>query len=337
MNQYDDGSPILSAHDLTKWFDVGKGLFSKPKYVKAVEKVGFSLDRSRTLGVVGESGCGKSTLARLLMQLIPLDSGKIYFKGEDITGAKGKSLKKVRENMQMIFQDSYASLNPRMRIGKIIEEPLVIHGEVSSAKRKKRVTQVLEIVGLSEKSYYKFPHEFSGGQRQRIDIARALVFNPDIVICDEAVSALDVSVQSQILNLLKELQARLDLSFIFISHDLSVVRHISDAIMVMYLGKTLETAGKYELFDKPLHPYTQALLSAAPRPDPEAVSRQIILSGEVPSPMNPPSGCYFHPRCPVVQDRCRAEIPVLRQVEPGRQVACHRVTQDDWPRLSALG
>ncbi len=328
-------TPILEVGQLTKWFSVGKGLFSKPKCVKAVEGISFILEKSKTLGVVGESGCGKSTLARLLMQLIPSDSGKISFRGNDIIGLKGKALKNVRKNMQMIFQDSYASLNPRMRIGNIIAEPLIIHGESSSRKRKERVEEVLEIVGLSKDSFYKFPHEFSGGQRQRIDIARALVFNPDIVICDEAVSALDVSVQSQILNLLKDLQRQLDLSYIFISHDLSVVRHISDTIMVMYLGKTVEMADKYDLFDEPLHPYTQALLSAAPRPDPESVSLQIILSGEVPSPMNPPSGCYFHPRCPIAQDICKSRIPELKKVDRRRFVACHLVGNGQRPRLTA--
>lgn len=334
MNSNQHPGPILEISQLTKWFNVGRGLFSKPRYVKAVEAVSFFLEKGKTLGVVGESGCGKSTLARLIMQLIPPDSGRILFKGNDVTGFKGKALRNVRKNMQMIFQDSYASLNPRMRIGNIIGEPLIIHGEGSSDTRKKRVEEVLEIVGLSKNSFYKFPHEFSGGQRQRIDIARALVFNPDIVICDEAVSALDVSVQSQILNLLKDLQRQLDLSYVFISHDLSVVRHISDTIMVMYLGKTVEMADKHDLFNHPLHPYTQALLSAAPRPDPESVCLQIILSGEVPSPMDPPSGCYFHPRCPLVEGVCRNRIPELKEVDNSRFVACHLVSNGQRPRLS---
>ncbi|MBU1696882.1 MAG: dipeptide ABC transporter ATP-binding protein [Proteobacteria bacterium] len=337
MNPNQPGGPLLEVKHLTKWFNVGKGLFSKPKYVKAVEGVSFFLEKGKTIGVVGESGCGKSTLARLIMQLIPLDSGQIIFRGDDITGVKGKTLKNVRKNMQMIFQDSYASLNPRMRIGNIIAEPLIIHGEGSSRERKERVEQILEIVGLSKKSFYKFPHEFSGGQRQRIDIARALVFNPDVVICDEAVSALDVSVQAQVLNLLKDLQVRLDLSYVFISHDLSVVRHICDTIMVMYLGKTVETADKHDLFNEPLHPYTQALLSASPRPDPEAVSRQIILSGEVPSPMNPPSGCYFHTRCPLADDLCKTKIPDLKEVAQGHFVACHQVSKEKRPRLTPEG
>jgi len=328
-------SPILEVRQLTKWFKVGKGFFSKPQYVKAVEGVSFSLEKSKTVGVVGESGCGKSTLARLIMQLIPSDSGEILFKGESILGLKGKALRQVRKNMQMIFQDSYASLNPRMRVGNIIAEPLIIHGEASFQKRKERVDEVLEIVGLSKNSFYKFPHEFSGGQRQRIDIARALIFNPDVVICDEAVSALDVSVQSQILNLLKDLQRQLDLSYIFISHDLSVVRHISDTIMVMYLGKTVEMADKQDLFEEPLHPYTQALLSAAPRPNPESISLQIILSGEVPSPMNPPSGCYFRTRCPIAEDLCKTRVPELNEVAPGRFVACHLVSNGNRPRLAS--
>jgi len=333
MNPDLQNGPLLEVKNLTKWFNVGKGLFSKPKYVKAVDGVSFSLEKGKTIGIVGESGCGKSTLARLIMQLIPLDSGQMIFRENEITGVTGKELKDIRKNMQMIFQDSYASLNPRMRVGNIIAEPLIIHGEGLAHDRRKRVEQVLDIVGLSKTSFYKFPHEFSGGQRQRIDIARALVFNPDIVICDEAVSALDVSVQSQILNLLKDLQAQLDLSYVFISHDLSVIRHISDTIMVMYLGKTVETADKHDLFSEPLHPYTQALLSAAPRPDPEAVSCQIILSGEVPSPMNPPSGCHFHPRCPLAEDACKTQTQQLKEVTPGRFVACHRVSNGDRPRL----
>ncbi len=334
MNSNQLPGPLLEVKNLTKWFNVGKGLFSKPKFVKAVEGVSFSLEKGKTIGIVGESGCGKSTLARLIMQLITLDSGQMIFRGKDITGVTGKTLKNVRKNMQMIFQDSYASLNPRMRVGNIIAEPLIIHGEGSAAKRRQRVEQVLEIVGLSKSSFYKFPHEFSGGQRQRIDIARALIFNPDVVICDEAVSALDVSVQSQILNLLKDLQAQLDLTYIFISHDLSVIRHISDTIMVMYLGKTIETADKHDLFNEPLHPYTQALLSAAPRPDPEALSYQIILSGEVPSPMDPPSGCHFHPRCPLTEDACKTQTQDLKEVAPGRFVACHRVSNGDRPRIA---
>lgn len=327
-------SPILYVSDLTKWFNVGKGVFSKPRYVKAVEQVSFTLEKRRTLGVVGESGCGKSTLARLIMQLIPPDSGRIYFKGNDITGLKGKALRNIRKHMQMVFQDSYASLNPRMRVGHIIGEPLIIHGQGRSSRWKKRVEEVLEIVRLSGKSFYKFPHEFSGGQRQRIDIARALVFNPDIVICDEAVSALDVSVQSQILNLLKDLQVQLDLSFIFISHDLSVVRHISDTIMVMYLGKAVEMADKHDLFEAPLHPYTQALLSAAPRPDPDSVLKQIVLSGEVPSPMDPPRGCYFHTRCPLKKEICTIQAPRLTEIAERRFVSCHRVTRDQHPTLT---
>lgn len=315
---------LLEIQDLRKWFKVGKGLFTQPDYVKAVDGVTFSLKKGQTLGIVGESGCGKSTLARLIMQLIEADSGKVLIKGRDVTHVKGKELKNVRKNMQMIFQDSYASLNPRMRIGKIIGEPLIIHGEGTAKERRKRVEEVLELVGLSGKSYEKFPHQFSGGQRQRLDIARALICNPEIIICDEAVSALDVSVQSQILNLLKDLQKQLRLSYLFISHDLSVVRHISDTVLVMYLGKTVEVAGKHEFFDSPLHPYSQALISAAPRPDPDTISRQIILSGEVPNPMSPPSGCSFHPRCPLADEECRSNNQKLMEVEPGRFVACHK-------------
>ncbi len=330
------GNTLLEAQDVRKWFKIGKGLFSKPKYVKAVDGVSFRLEKGKTLGIVGESGCGKSTLARLLMQLIEADSGAILSKGKDVTHVKGKALKNVRKNMQMIFQDSYASLNPRMRVGKIIGEPLIIHGEGTAKVRRRRVEEVLELVGLSRNSYDKFPHQFSGGQRQRLDIARALICNPEIVICDEAVSALDVSVQSQILNLLKDLQKQLNLSYLFISHDLSVVRHISDTVLVMYLGKTVEVAGKHEFFELPLHPYSQALISAAPRPDPDAISKQIVLSGEVPNPMNPPSGCYFHPRCPLAEEKCRIEDQELLEVETGRFAACYKLKDGSRPRLSAL-
>ncbi len=293
----------------------------------------FSLNNGETLGIVGESGCGKSTLGRLIMQLVEADSGKIMVSGQDVTHVQGRELKHLRKNMQMIFQDSYASLNPRMRAGKIIEEPLIIHREGSTRDRRKRVEQVLELVGLSRKSYNKFPHQFSGGQRQRLDIARALICNPKIIICDEAVSALDVSVQSQILNLLKELQERLNLSYLFISHDLSVVRHISDTVLVMYLGRVVEVAQKEELFTNPQHPYTQALLSAAPRPDPDAISQQIILSGEVPNPMNPPPGCHFHPRCPIADEQCLHEEQVLFATEPGRYAACIKLKDHNRPIL----
>lgn len=329
-------SPLLEVKDICKWFKVGKGLFTKPKLVKAVDGVSFSLEKSRTLGIVGESGCGKSTLARLIMQLIESDRGQILVKGEDVTHVKGRALQNIRKNMQMIFQDSYASLNPRMRIGNIISEPLVIHGMGNAKQRRKRVEEVLEIVGLSKNSFHKFPHQFSGGQRQRLDIARALICNPEIVICDEAVSALDVSVQSQILNLLKELQQKLRLSYLFISHDLSVIRHISDTVLVMYLGKTVEIAEKNVFFDSPYHPYSQALLSAAPRPDPDAVSKQVILSGEVPNPMDPPDGCHFHPRCPLADDYCKTIRQELVEVEPGRFVACHKLHDGSRPLLSEV-
>ncbi|MBU2515392.1 dipeptide ABC transporter ATP-binding protein [bacterium] len=324
MSLYDsqDNTPLLEVKDLRKWFKLRKGFLSKLRYVKAVDGISFSLEMGKTLGIVGESGCGKSTLARLLMHLIEIDGGQININGRDIAGIRGKTLKNFRKNMQMIFQDSYASLNPRMRVGNIIAEPLLIHGESSAKKRKERVEEMLEIVGLSKRSFYKFPHEFSGGQRQRIDIARALIFHPQVVICDEAVSALDVSVQSQILNLLKELQERLDLTYIFISHDLSVVRHISDEILVMYLGKTVEKAEKNIFFKEPLHPYSQTLLSATPQPDPDKKSQQIILSGEVPSPINPPSGCHFHPRCPVADESCRITEPTLKEVFSGRFASC---------------
>lgn len=325
---------VLQVEALKKWFPVQKGLFSKPDYVKAVDGVTFTLKKGKTLGIVGESGCGKSTLGRLIMRLIEPDSGRMTVDGRDITHVPAKSLKTVRKNMQMIFQDSYASLNPRMRVGKIIGEPLIIHGEGDARKRRERVEEVLEMVGLSRESYHKFPHQFSGGQRQRLDIARALICRPEIVICDEAVSALDVSVQSQILNLLKDLQQKLDLSYLFISHDLSVVRHISDAVLVMYLGRTVEIAEKHPFFDTPLHPYSQALLSAAPRPDPDAISSQIILSGEVPSPMNPPQGCHFHTRCPLAEDQCRADPQVLMEVTPGRFAACWKVQNQGGAQLA---
>lgn len=327
---------LLEVEDLRKWFRIPKGLFSEPDFVKAVDGVSLRLEKGKTLGIVGESGCGKSTLGRLIMRLIEPDSGTISVKANDITHVKGKELKNVRKNMQMIFQDSYASLNPRMRVGKIIGEPLIIHNEGSAIDRRQRVEDVLELVGLSRKSYDKFPHQFSGGQRQRLDIARALICSPEIVICDEAVSALDVSVQSQILNLLKELQEKLNLSYLFISHDLSVVRHISDTVLVMYLGRAVEVSDKHAFFGSPLHPYSQALLSAAPRPDPDAVSDQIILSGEVPNPMNPPAGCHFHTRCPLADETCMKQDQLLIEVEPGRFVACHKVHNGVRPKLTSL-
>lgn len=330
-------TPLLEVRDIRKWFKVGKGFFAEPKFVKAVDGVSFKLRKGETLGIVGESGCGKSTLGRLVMQLIEADSGEVLVKGRDMTHVKGKELRKLRKNMQMIFQDSYASLNPRMRIGKIIGEPLIIHGEGTAKERRKRVEDVLELVGLSRKSYDKFPHQFSGGQRQRLDIARALICNPEIIICDEAVSALDVSVQSQILNLLKELQEKLNLSYLFISHDLSVVRHVSDTVLVMYLGRTVEIGEKSTFFAKPQHPYSQALLSAAPRPDPDALSEQIILSGEVPNPMNPPSGCHFHPRCPLADERCVEEGQDLLETEPGRFAACYKLQSGNRPKLRPTG
>lgn len=319
-------SELLRVENLVKSFPITGGFWgSEVASVKAVQNVSFTVNKGETLGLVGESGCGKSTLGRSLIRLIDTTSGKIYFKGEDITQLKGERLRELRRKMQIVFQDPFASLNPRMTIGAILEEPLIIHNLFDSAeKRRQRVQELLKTVGLRPESVNRFPHEFSGGQRQRVGIARALAVEPELIICDEPVSALDVSIQAQVINLLKELQTKLGLTFIFIAHDLKVVEHVSDRVAVMYLGKVVELASSDELYQNPKHPYTKALLSAIPKPDPGAKAEKIILTGDVPSPVNPPSGCHFHPRCPVATEECKQQKPELKDFS-NHLVSCLKV------------
>ena len=318
---------LLEVQDLVKHFPVGGGLLKGAAgVVRAVEGVTFSIQRGETLGLVGESGCGKTTTGRCVLQLEQPTSGRIVFEGAELTGLSQDKLRTVRRHMQVIFQDPYSSLNPRMTVGDILAEPLKVHGIVSDpAKRQARVRELLEQVGLHAQHARRYPHQLSGGQRQRVGVARALAMQPSLIVCDEPVSALDVSIQAQIINLLEELQARFGLTYLFIAHDLSVVRHISDRVAVMYLGRIVELADRQSLYDEALHPYTRALLSAVPIPDPklEARRERTVLRGEVPSPLNPPSGCVFHPRCPIAVDRCSAEIPALREIKPGHWAACH--------------
>ncbi|CAM3273948.1 dipeptide ABC transporter ATP-binding protein [Filibacter tadaridae] len=314
---------LLEVHNIKKYFPIKKKLFSKKKeFIKAVDGISFTVKKGETLSIVGESGCGKSTTGRVLMKLLEATEGKIVFEGNDITGLSDDEIRPLRKEFQMVFQDPYASLNPRLTVKEIIEEPLIVHN-IDKAKRADRVVELLEVVGLNKYHANRYPHEFSGGQRQRIGIARALAVNPKLIIADEPVSALDVSIQSQILNLLKDLQEKYDLTYIFIAHDLSVVEHISDRVAVMYLGRLVELTTRDELFATPLHPYTKALLSAVPVPDPTVKRNRIILKGDIPSPAAPPSGCTFHTRCPFAQDRCREQIPEFREIEKEHFVACH--------------
>jgi len=313
---------ILSIKNLTKNYSIG-GAFSRGSndVVHAVENVSLEIREGETLGIVGESGCGKSTLGRMIVRLEPITSGSILFEGEDLAKLSSRTLRQTRKRLQMIFQDPYASLNPRRQIGLIVEEPLRVHG-VKKAERKKIASDLLRRVGLDENAYEKYPHEFSGGQRQRVVIARALALSPKLVVADEPVSALDVSIQAQVLNLFKELQKEFGLTYIFIAHDLGVVRHVSDRIAVMYLGKVVELAPADDLYASPAHPYTQALLSANPRMDKDDKRERIILKGDIPNPINRPTGCVFNPRCPIAQDICRTTAPELVQIG-SREVACH--------------
>ncbi len=318
---------ILEARDLQKYFPTGASkLLQRPtQVVQAVDGVSFSLRRGKTLAIVGESGCGKSTLARLLARLIEPTSGSVLLNGENVSTASSKQLLKMRRDIQVVFQDPYACLNPRHSIGQSIGTPIRIQKTLSRSEEKHRVFELLELVGLSQEHYNRFPHEFSGGQRQRAGIARALALQPKVIIADEPVSALDVSIQAQILNLLEKLQADLGLSYVFIAHDLSVVRHIADEVAVMYLGKIVETGSPEAVYGAPSHPYTKALMSAVPVPNPQAGAKRkrIILTGDVPSPVNPPSGCRFRTRCPKVQDICSVDEPMLIDRKPGHLVACH--------------
>lgn len=316
---------ILEVKNLCKYFPTNKGLFSKSSLVKAVDNVSFTIKRGETLGLVGESGCGKTTTGRTILKLYEPTSGQIIFNGEDISKLSEKKMVSLRKNMQMIFQDPYASLNPRMTVGDIIGEAIDIHGLYSGAEREKRIRYLLDKVGLNGSHINRYAHEFSGGQRQRIGIARALAVQPDFIVCDEPISALDVSIQAQVINMLEELQEEFGLTYLFIAHDLSMVKHISTHIGVMYLGQMVEKGLADDVYMKPKHPYTQALLSAVPIPDPKVAksNKRIVLEGDIPSPIDPPPGCRFKGRCKYATDKCSKENPELKEVESGHFVACH--------------
>lgn len=318
---------LLKVDQLKQYFPIKGGFFGRTiNHVKAVDDITFDIKQGETLSIVGESGCGKSTTGRAILRLDEPTSGSIHFQDKDLLSLGKKEMRHTRKDLQVIFQDPFASLNPRQTIGKILGEALAIQNVVPKENRKSRIEELLGHVGLRPESMERYPHEFSGGQRQRIGIARALAVDPKLIICDEAVSALDVSIQAQVLNLLKSLQRQFDLTFLFISHDLGVVRHISDRVMVMYLGKIVEIADKKSIFEQPQHPYTRALLSAIPVPNPVHERERILLTGDVPSPIDPPNGCRFHTRCPFVQDICKTQLPELKRSAQNHQVACHIVS-----------
>lgn len=323
-------APLLEVKNLKKYFVIDTDFFGRPtKYLRAVDDVSFTLEKGKTLGIVGESGCGKTTMGRTLLRLYDVTGGEVWFKGKEVSKISNRAFDKLRPQMQMIFQDPYASLSPRMRVGEIIGEAALEHKIVDKAHYREYVLKVMEMCGLQPHYFERYPHEFSGGQRQRICIARALALKPDLVICDEPVSALDVSIQAQVINMLKDLQRELGLAYVFITHDLSVVKHISDNIGVMYLGKMVEYATKEQIFENTLHPYTKALFSAVPVPDPHVKMNRIILQGDIPSPVNPPSGCRFHTRCGSCMEICKHFDPEYREVESGHFCACHLYNSDE--------
>lgn len=325
-----DPEAILEVRHLKKYFVLGKNLIGKPtSYLRAVDDVSFTLKKGETLGIVGESGCGKTTLGRTILKLYEPTAGQVFFKQQDIAKLKPSKMRPLRTQMQIIFQDPYSSLPPRSTVGGILAEPVRVHNLVPKEETKDYVLKIMEKCGLRDYYYERYPHEFSGGQRQRICIARALSVNPELVVCDEPVSALDVSIQAQIINLLKDLQDKMGFTYLFISHDLSVVKHISDRIGVMYLGSMVEFGNKNDIFSNPLHPYTQALFSAVPNPNPDVKMNRIVLSGDIPSPANPPKGCKFHTRCPKAMEICSHIAPVYKEYEPGHFAACHCYPQED--------
>ena len=324
MSEVNEKTPLLEVRNLRKLFAGKSSFFQKDKsWIKAVDDVSFTLNPKETLGVVGESGCGKSTMGRSVLRLIEPTSGEIFYKGKDFTKASGQELRKMRADMQIIFQDPYASLNPRMTVRELIQAPLDVYSHESEAEKLAKVKNIMAKVGLREEYMSKYPHEFSGGQRQRIVIARALILEPKFIFCDEPVSALDVSVRAQVLNLMKDLQKEFNLTYMFISHDLSVVRFLCDRIGVMYLGRMVEIADRQELYDNPMHPYTKALLSAIPVPDVDVKHEPMLLEGDIPSPYNPPKGCLFHTRCKFAMECCKTEVPQMRQIGENHCVACH--------------
>jgi len=325
-----DPQALVQVTNLKKHFPITRGMVIQRKVgaVRAVDGISFSISKGETLGLVGESGCGKTTAGRTLLGLYPATEGVVEIDGHDICSAKGRELLAIRRKAQMIFQDPFASLNPRWTVNAIVAEPLRVHKLIKEEKgRSERVKELLHLVGLSGRLVNRFPHEFSGGQRQRIGIARALASEPVFLVCDEPISALDVSIQAQVVNLLEDLQERFELTYLFIAHDLSMVRHLCDRVAVMYLGVIVELGGREDVYESPLHPYTQALLSAVPIPDPkkDRARKRVILTGDVPSPIDPPSGCRFHPRCPIAKERCTKEVPIWRELTPGHWVACHEV------------
>ena len=320
---------LLVVENLKKYYPINASVLGKAKsFVKAVDDVSFTIKRGTTMGLVGESGCGKTTVGRTILRLHDVTGGTVMFKGRDLAKLSQKELRSLRPHMQMIFQDPYSSLSPRMPVGEIIGEAVRTHNIVPKSQYQSYIRKVMKDCGLQPQYFYRYPHEFSGGQRQRICIARAVALNPEFIICDEPVSALDVSIQAQIINLMKDLQTQFGYTYLFISHDLSVVEHISDTIGVMYLGNLVETGDKAKIFANPMHPYTKALLSAVPMPDPDMKMNRIILKGDIPSPVNPPKGCKFHTRCQYCMDVCEKEVPQFREYEPGHRVACHLYSQE---------